>query len=273
MAEQYANDVQTTLANAAGSGDTTITVSSTAGFPTSGNFRIRIDGELLLVTGVSGATWTVTRAVEAVGGVQTATSHSAGATVTHVLTAASVQLASSGASFPSGVMVAYGGSIAPSGWLVCDGSAVSRTTYAGLFTAIGTAYGAGDGSTTFNVPDLRDRVPIGVSPGSLGSDRPTARSLGQTGGEESHTLTTAEMPSHNHSVSDPGHQHGTADGSNFATDGSYTVETAGSDDRCPSSYVGSTNSSTTGITIGNTGGGGSHNNMQPFAVCNWIIKT
>jgi hypothetical protein len=91
MAEQYANDAQTTLANAAGSGDATITVSSTTGFPGSGNFRIRIDNELLLVAAVSGATWTVTRAAEPIGGLQTAAAHTQGATVTHVLTAASVQ--------------------------------------------------------------------------------------------------------------------------------------------------------------------------------------
>lgn len=62
---------------------------------------------------------------------------------------------------PAGVIAAYGGAAAPTGWLLCDGSAVSRTTYADLFTAIGTAYGAGDGSTTFNLPDMRGRVPVG----------------------------------------------------------------------------------------------------------------
>ena len=76
--------------------------------------------------------------------------------------------------------------------LDCDGVAVSRTTYADLFAYVGTAYGVGDGSTTFNKPDFRDRVPIGVSPGGLGADRPTARSVGQVGGEEKHFLTAAE---------------------------------------------------------------------------------
>lgn len=71
-------------------------VSSTTGFPASGNFRVRIDNEILLVTAVAGTTWTVTRAAEAVAGVQTATAHAQGATVTHVPTAASVQLTGNG---------------------------------------------------------------------------------------------------------------------------------------------------------------------------------
>lgn len=62
---------------------------------------------------------------------------------------------------PTGVMLPFGGATAPGGWLLCAGQAVSRTTYAALFTAIGTLYGVGDGSTTFNVPDLRDRVLVG----------------------------------------------------------------------------------------------------------------
>lgn len=65
---------------------------------------------------------------------------------------------------PPGALTMYGASSAPSGWLLCDGSAVSRATYSALFTAISTTYGVGDGSTTFNVPDMRGRVPVGVSP-------------------------------------------------------------------------------------------------------------
>ena len=104
MAENYVNDAQTTLATAMGSSDTALTVASGFGFP-SPNFRIRIDNELLLVTGVSGATWTVTRAVEAVSGVQSAASHSSGANVSHVLTAASLVLAGGG----GGVTGNFGG--------------------------------------------------------------------------------------------------------------------------------------------------------------------
>lgn len=67
---------------------------------------------------------------------------------------------------PPGVLVPYGGSSAPSGWLLCDGSAVSRTTYAALFAILSTTYGAGDGSTTFNLPDLRGRAPVGAGTGA-----------------------------------------------------------------------------------------------------------
>src|SRR5271165_2230111 len=101
MAELYANDCQTSLSAMMLVIDTTLTVVSAAGFPVSGNFRIRVDNEIMLVTAVAGTTWTVTRAVEAVGGVTAAAVHSAGATVAHVLTAASIQLSGSGI-LPSG---------------------------------------------------------------------------------------------------------------------------------------------------------------------------
>src|SRR3990172_12282623 len=66
---------------------------------------------------------------------------------------------------PSGVMQMFGGAAAPAGWLLCDGAAVSRTTYADLFAAIGTAFGVGDGGTTFNIPHLKGRAPIGGGTG------------------------------------------------------------------------------------------------------------
>lgn len=68
---------------------------------------------------------------------------------------------------PPGVPAMYGGASAPSGWLFCDGAAVSRTTYAALFAAIGTTFGAGDGLTTFNLPDFRGRSPLGVGQGNI----------------------------------------------------------------------------------------------------------
>jgi len=137
-------------------------------------------------------------------------------------------------SLPTGSITAYGGSPvtgAPGGWLMCDGSAVSRTTYSALFTVAGTAYGAGDGSTTFNLPDLRSRFPLGssswngsayVSSGSLMTRQP-----GQTGGEENHVLVTAELPAHNHGISDPGHTHGISDPTHNhgVSDGGHTHST------------------------------------------------
>lgn len=82
------------------------------------------------------------------------------------------------------------------GWLVCDGAAVSRTTYAELFAELGTTWGVGDGSTTFNLPDLRGRGLIGSGTGS----GLTARTVGQTGGEETHLQTEAELAAHTHDV-------------------------------------------------------------------------
>lgn len=94
----------------------------------------------------------------------------------------------------------------PNGYLDCDGSAVSRTTYSKLFAVLGTTWGAGDGSTTFNLPDLRSRFAIGSGPngannmtfwGSLsGGEHNMA--LGELGGKYEHTLTIEEMPAHAH---------------------------------------------------------------------------
>jgi microcystin-dependent protein len=80
------------------------------------------------------------------------------------------------------------------GWLLCDGRAISRTTYAGLFAEISTAFGVGDGSTTFNIPDTQGRAIAGTGNGS----GLTARARNDKVGVETHILTTAQMPSHNH---------------------------------------------------------------------------
>lgn len=98
--------------------------------------------------------------------------------------------------------VAFDAVTAPEGWLFCDGSAVSRTTYAELFAVIGTAFGAGDGSTTFNVPNLGGRVPVGEDTGDADFDV-----IGETGGAKEVTLDSDELPTHDHTVSNGG-EHG-----------------------------------------------------------------
>jgi microcystin-dependent protein len=153
-----------------------------------------------------------------------------------------------GSAVPTGTVSMYAGTTAPTGYLICDGSAVSRTTYSALFTAISTVYGNGDGSTTFNLPDLRGRAPIGVGQGT----GLTNRTLGAQTGTETVTLTEAQMPSHTHSLS-PGQVVGTGSGgtSNYAPTGNNPQ-------------------ANTGIT--STGGGQAHPNMQPSIALNFIIK-
>jgi len=152
---------------------------------------------------------------------------------------------------PAGIYIPYGGASAPAGWLLCYGQAVSRATYADLFTAVGTSYGVGDGATTFNVPDIRGRVPLGKDDmGGVSANNVTdaaADSIGGTLGAETHTLTIAEMPAHTHTydrVDAPG-----------AADSGGALDTQSSDD------------------TGSTGGGTAHNNLPPSQTGNYIIKT
>lgn len=150
---------------------------------------------------------------------------------------------------PPGSIIAFAGSSIPAGWKDCDGSAISRTTYANLFAVIGTTWGAGNGSTTFNIPDFRGRTLLGTGTGS----GLTARSIAGTGGTETHTLVTAEIPSHNHA---PG------SGTSFIG--------AGAPNNAP---VGTgANNWGTNATTGNRGGDGAHNNMQPWACVRYLIK-
>jgi len=147
---------------------------------------------------------------------------------------------------PVGGLIPFGAAAAPSGWLLCDGTAVSRAGFADLFAVIGETYGVGDGVTTFNLPDMQSRIPVGLDAGESDFD-----ALGKTGGEKDHTLTVAEMPAHTHEIPifrNVDH----AGGGAFDIFDDKLVPTA------PSK---------------STGGGGAHNNVQPFVIFNWIIKT
>jgi microcystin-dependent protein len=163
---------------------------------------------------------------------------------------------------PAGIIVEYAGPNPPAGWMLCNGAAVSRTTYASLFQSIGTVWGGGDGVSTFNLPDLRGRAPVGAGQGTGLSNR----SLAQVLGEETHLLSIDEIPSHNHGVSDPGHSHGLAV--------PFVASAGGAGIGVPSGPGASTSTSNTktGLTIQNSGGGNAHNNMQPSAIVNFIIK-
>lgn len=146
------------------------------------------------------------------------------------------------------------------GWLNCDGAAVSRTTYARLFDAIGTAYGAGDGSTTFNVPDHRGRAPIGVGTGT----GLTARTRGATVGTETETLSISQIPSHDH---------GGATGGFWSVNTGVLAQGYANTVYANAPYWGSQAAAIVAATISAQGGGGSHNNMQPSLASNIWIKT
>lgn len=177
---------------------------------------------------------------------------------------------------PLGAGLDYWLSTAPnSSFAFPIGQAISRTTYATLFAQMGTTYGSGDGSTTFNLPDKRGRVSAGFDNGNatgrLNTGGMNAASLGSAGGEQTHTLTAAELAAHTHSSSiiDPGHSHSyTRLNGALRNDGTsaLTVNTAQVGD--------TTGSNVTGITINNAsaGGGGAHNNIQPTIVSNYILR-
>lgn len=170
------------------------------------------------------------------------------------------------ATFPAGAILPYAGSSAPAGWLLCNGQAVSRTTYATLFGISGTAYGSGNGSTTFNVPDLRGRVPAGLdNMGGSAANRLTGTSggvtgsaLGNFGGLETHKLTIPQLPAHKHL--DGYAQDGSA--------GSYGNATGPSTEDM--SFSGS---STSHPYTSSVGSDAAHNNVQPTLIVNYIIKT
>lgn len=194
---------------------------------------------------------------------------------------------------PAGTLAPYAGPISahagavstsstpgqpPRGWLWCAGQAVSRSDYSALFTAIGTTWGAGNGTTTFNVPDFRGRVPVGLDNmgGSDASRISASNTLGGTGG--SNTITQAMLPNASLSVSgsvtinDPGHTHGT------------TAQEIGGGTEAPGTGItiayqtASIFSATTGITASLSGataslGGSGSEHLPPYALVHILIKT
>jgi microcystin-dependent protein len=208
---------------------------------------------------------------------------------------------------PAAAIAAYTGAATPSGWLEADGSPVSRSQYPELFTAIGTTYGAGNGSTTFNLPDLRGRTSVNLASGQADFD-----TLGETGGVATHALTATEMPTHSHgtAASAGAHAHAGATGSvnrnashghglnigatrsgaseyidttnYFAGGTSIDNEAYGTNtySMSKSSYLTSTNTDhahslssagTHAHTIAAAGSSSAHNNLQPYLTLRWLI--
>lgn len=181
---------------------------------------------------------------------------------------------------PIGSVTAFAGSSAPSGWLLCGGQTVSRTQYSGLFLIIGTTYGAGDGSTTFTLPDLRGRTIAGEDDmGGTTANRLTTSGsgingtvLGAVGGVESVTLTSAQSGV-------PAHSHGTTSTENYSSFGvGYLLNTTGRSfsqvTANPALAATVDGQSHTHTVNNNTAANASqaHTNTQPTIVLNYIIK-
>jgi len=172
----------------------------------------------------------------------------------------------------------------PSGFLIPDGTAISRTTYSQLFSLIGTTYGAGNGSTTFNLPKIQGAMLVAQG---ISTDGVTYN-VSQVGGASTTTLTTAQMPAHNHGFTDPGHNHGVTDPGHTHTlqvqlggGSSYSYMPAPAVSQAPiqrsynmsTATTGVTIASTaTGITINSIGSGQSFSNMPPYIVVTIILK-
>ena len=205
------------------------------------------------------------------------------------------RLVGSDAFTPIGAVMPFAGATAPVNWLIADGTAVSRTTYAALFAVCGTTYGAGNGSTSFNLPNLTNRVPVAAG-GSY--------SRGATGGASTVTLTTSTMPSHGHSLSGTAssagsHGHSISGGTDSGGDHSHGVGNqssrsdilAGGGTTTASTGGGSTGSGgghTHGISgsigaggdhshslsgsVGSNGSDGAHENMPPYIGLTYIVR-
>ena len=151
-------------------------------------------------------------------------------------------------SLPVGSVITFPGNKAPDGYLFCMGQEVSRTERSDLFALIGTTYGEGDGVTTFNLPNLCGKIPVGLDISDI-----SFNSLGKTGGEKTHTLTIDEMPNHTHKV-------------NYVKSNITPLSDPGI-----SGYNGN-NEGLGDTRVEYTGGNQAHNNLQPYITLNYIIK-
>lgn len=192
---------------------------------------------------------------------------------------AQVMSLSSGSVAP-GTISPFGGTVVPTGYLLCDGSEYLQSSYAALYTVIGTMYCGGTCSnmTVFKVPDLRGKIPVG----QISTVSAFNLAIGSVVGEETHILTAAEMPSHSHSGYtdvDGTHQHATINGPAYALDlfgpytGQYSIEENGGTPNWHTDVIWYSGAHQHHFTTGGAGSGGAHNNVQPSLIVKYIIKT
>jgi microcystin-dependent protein len=217
---------------------------------------VEIDDELVAISGAISSK--ADTASPTFTGTPAAPTASSGTSTTQVATTA-FAMGAAALVMPSGAMLQWPTATAPTGFLLCTGAAVSRTIYAALFAVIGTTFGAGDGTTTFNLPNFDNRFAVGA--GDL-------YTVGATGGSKD-----AVVVSHTHTatVTDPGHTHTITsyDENNVGSNNSAGVDSNGS------VTPPTTNSSVTGITVSNstTGESGTNANLPPYLSVYFIIKT
>lgn len=206
---------------------------------------------------------------------------------------------------PTGSGALWFAAVPPAGYLLCDGSAVSRATYSALFAVIGTTWGVGDGSTTFNLPNFKGRVPMGLDVAQTEFD-----TLAETGGAKTVTLDVSMMPAHTH-VQDAhthvqnSHNHTQDAHTHIQTGHTHTIPVGATDDTAApfdradagTNTSGANATTATGSTVAvnqnatatnqaatatnqnatavnqSTGGGAAHPNLPPYLVVNFIIKT
>ena len=248
-----ANSITTSILAATDVSTTTLTATSIA--------TSVVDASSITVTGITVTGNVSASAITVSGNVSATEFYGDGSNLTGI-----------GGVLPTGTVVPYAGTSEPSGYLFCYGQQISRTTYSDLFSAVGTTYGVGDGSTTFNLPDLRGRVVAGQDDmGGSSANRLTGASggvngdvLGAAGGDEGHQLTAAELAAHTHGAgsyetsSIPG---GSGEG------GDFVFETFNDANQSSSTTLSVSGSS------GSVGSDAEHNNVQPTFILNYIIKT